>query len=141
MSTFPCSPGNSTSGVNYFPRMLDKIRLQARGELHEDYHRNLGAERAADGACCNFLRIDYAKLCERVLQGGSDEDILEWCYNTGRQPNQGDIVVWNGFASKIGFRDFATPNVEKQKQELGLEDRADIMTMLDIMDYEEGRKK
>ncbi|MDQ2919914.1 MAG: DUF5069 domain-containing protein, partial [Verrucomicrobiota bacterium] len=90
MSTFPCSPGNSTSGVNYFPRMLDKIRLQARGELHEDYHRNLGAERAADGACCNFLRIDYAKLCERVLQGGSDEDILEWCYNTGRQPNQGD---------------------------------------------------
>ena len=44
----------------YFPRMLDKIRLHGRGELHEDYHENLGAPKTLDGACCNFLRINYA---------------------------------------------------------------------------------
>ena len=50
----------------YFPRMLDKIRLHGRGELHEDYHENLGAPRTLDGACCNFLRINYDDLRERI---------------------------------------------------------------------------
>ena len=66
-----------TRGMMYFPRMLDKIRLHGSGELHEDYHKNLGAPRAADGACCNFLRVHYRDLRERVLQGGTDEEILE----------------------------------------------------------------
>src|SRR2546430_11509176 len=65
MTTYPKSPKEMTRGMIYFPRMLDKIRLHARGELHEDYHKNLGAMRAADGACCNFLRIDYADLRDR----------------------------------------------------------------------------
>ena len=59
-----------TRGMMYFPRMLDKIRLHARGELGEDYHANLGHRKAADGACCNFLRVNYDDLRERVLQGG-----------------------------------------------------------------------
>lgn len=57
----------------YFPRMLDKIRLHAREELSADCHPNLGGARAADGTCCNFLRVNYADLRERVLQGGTDE--------------------------------------------------------------------
>ncbi len=78
-----------TRGMMYFPRMLDKIRLHAGGELHEDYHENLGAPRSLDGACCNFLRVNHADLRERVLQGGTDEEILEWCFNTGRRLNEG----------------------------------------------------
>ena len=77
MSTFPKSPREKTSGMIYFPRMLDKIRLRARGELGEDYHANLGHRKAADGACCNFLRVNYDDLRERVLQGGTDQEILE----------------------------------------------------------------
>jgi len=58
MSTCPKSPKEMTKGMMYFPRMLDKIRLHARGELSADYHPNLGATKAADGACCNFLRVN-----------------------------------------------------------------------------------
>jgi len=68
----------------YFPRMLDKVRLHARNELSEDYQANLGKRTAADGACTNFLRVNYAELRDRVLAGGSDEEILEWCYEKGR---------------------------------------------------------
>ena len=46
---FPKSPKEMTKGMMYFPRMLDKIRLHARGELHEDYHENLGTPQTADG--------------------------------------------------------------------------------------------
>ena len=52
MMSYPKSPKEMTGGMMYFPRMLDKIRLHARGELSEDYHKNLGAVKAADGACC-----------------------------------------------------------------------------------------
>ena len=46
MSTkYPKSPNEKTqNGMVYFPRMLDKIRLHASGELHEDYHKNLARE-------------------------------------------------------------------------------------------------
>ena len=139
MSTYPKSPKEMTNGMMYFPRMLDKIRLHARGELHEDYHANLGAARAADGACSNLLRVKYDNLRERVLQGGTDEDILEWCFEKGRRLNEGDLVVWNGFASKLGWRDFATPMLERMKKANGISDRDDIATISDLIDFDEGR--
>ena len=120
--------------------MLDKIRLHARGELHQDYHKNLGAQRAADGACCNFLRVHYRDLRERVLQDGTDEEILNWCFENGRRPNEGDIFVWNGFASKLGWCDFATPTLEQAKEKAGISDRDDIATIPDLIDFDEGRK-
>jgi gluconokinase len=139
MTTYPISPKEMTKGMMYFPRMLDKIRLHARGELHPDYHQNLGAMQAADGVCCNFLRVHYPDLRERVLQGGTDEEILEWCFAKGRRLNQGDLVVWNGFASKLGWRDFATPTLEAAKRKYGIADRTDILTIPDLIDFDEGR--
>jgi uncharacterized protein DUF5069 len=130
-----------TNGMMYFPRMLDKIRLHARHELHEDYHNNLGGQRAADGVCCNFLRVNYADLRERVLQGGTDEEILEWCFEKGRRLNGGDLFVWNGFASKLGWRDSATPILGEAKKKHCIADRDDIATIPDLIDFDEGRLK
>lgn len=139
MSAYPKSPNEMTGGMRYFARMIDKIRLRAGDELPEDYHNNLGRVRTADGACCNFLRIHYRDLCERVKQGGTDEEILEWCYEKGRRLNEGDLLVWNEFMRKFGWNDFATPTLNEQKQKLGLSDRADIVTMGQLFDVEEGR--
>jgi hypothetical protein len=140
MTTYPTSPKEMTKGMMYFPRMLDKIRLHVRGGLHEDYLKNFGAVRTLDSACCNFLRIHHRDLCERVKQGGSNEEILEWCFEKGRRLNQGDLVVWNAFASKLGWCDFATPNLEEAKRKHGLADRDDIVTIPDLIDFDEGRK-
>jgi Domain of unknown function (DUF5069) len=136
---FPKSPKEMTKGMMYFPRMLDKIRMHARGELPEDYHKNLGGPRTADGACCNFLRVHYRDLVERVKQGGTNEEILEWCFEKGRRLNEGDIMVWNGFASKLGWRDFAAPVLEEAKQKNGIAHRTDIQTIPDLIDFDEGR--
>jgi gluconokinase len=140
MSAYPKSPKEMTAGVMYFPRMLDKIRLHSRGELAEDYHKNLGAVKAADGVCCNFLRVHYRDLRERTLAGGTDEEILEWCFEKGRRLNGGDILVWNGFASKLGWNDFATPLLEERKQQYGIAQRTDIMTIPDLIDWDEERR-
>ena len=126
-------------GMIYFPRMLDKIRMHARGALPAEYHQNLGGLRTADGACCNFLRVHYRDVRERVLQGGTDEEILQWCLEKGRRPNEGDIMMWNCFVSKLGWRDFATPILEEAKQKAGLAHRIDIATIPEWIDFEEGR--
>ena len=123
----------------YFARMLDKIRLHSRGQLSPEYHPNLGKPKTADGACTNFLRVTYSALCERVGQGGSDQEIVEWCYEKGRRLNDGDLVVWNAFVSKLGWNDFATPNLQKGKIEWGAAARDDISTMGQLIDLEEGR--
>ncbi len=56
MATYPKSPKEITKDMMYFPRMLDKIRLHQRGELHEDYHKNFGAPRTADSASPQTVR-------------------------------------------------------------------------------------
>ena len=77
--------------------------------------RTSARAKAADGVCCNFLRVHYRDLRERVLQGGTDEEILEWCFEKGRRLNEGDLFVWNGFASKLGWRDSASSILEEAK--------------------------
>jgi Domain of unknown function (DUF5069) len=139
MATYPKSPKEMTKGMMYFPRMLDKIRLHVRGDLHEDYQENFGAFKAADGVCCNFLRVHHRDLIERVKQGGTDEEILEWCFEKGRRLNDGDFFVWNGFASKLGWRDSITPRLEERKKEMGIADRNDIQCIPDLIDFDEGR--
>lgn len=139
MSAYPRSPKETTRGMMYFGRMLDKIRLHAAGELGADYHANLGAAQGGDGMCCNFLRVDFAALRDRVLAGGTDEEVLDWCFETGRRLDEGDIMVWNGFISKLGWRDFGSEFLREAKAKGGFEGRDDIVTIPDLIDADEGR--
>ena len=136
---FPKSPKEMTNGVMYFPRMLDKIRMHLGSELHDDYKENFGTPQTADSALCNFLRIHHCDLIERVKQGGSDEEILEWCFEKGRRLNEGDIRVWNGFISKLGWRDPVTPRLEQRKEQAGIGHRDDIQCIQDLIDWDEQR--
>lgn len=138
MKSVPLSAYQETLGMIYFARMLDKIRLHATGNLREDFCDNLGS--GMDGRCLNFLRVDYADLVERTLQGGSDEEILRWCFETGREPNEGDLFVWNQFLKKLGWQDGTSEILARRKLESGLADRDEIMTMTEYFEYDEGRK-
>ena len=138
MKQVPVSPRDATRGMIYFPRLLDKIRKQARGELREDFVDNLG--RGFDLRCCRYLRVEYPALGARVLAGGTDEEILDWAQQTGRPLSEEDLVVWNSFLSKRGWNDEATPILEKYKAAGGLAHRTDLVTMFDLFDVDEGRK-
>jgi gluconokinase len=133
----PRSAYDKTGGMLYFARMLDKIRLHARGELRPDFHDNLG--KGADNWCVAFLHVEYAELKQQVLGGGTDEEILEWCQIRGRQLNEVDLLVWNGFLTKLGSNDFASARLEAVKVSSGLADRDDIRTMPHYFEVDEGR--
>lgn len=136
----PKSFHDQTGGMIYFPRMVDKIRLFAKGELREDCHANLGIPHRADWYCCRFLRVEYELLKNRVLAGGTDDEILEWCFTTGRRLDETDILIWNEFIRKRGWNDTASGRLADWKKESGHAGRADLMTMPDYTDVLEGRK-
>jgi hypothetical protein len=137
MKRYPKSPNEETRGMKYFPRMLDKIRRHAADELPEDYHANLG--QGFDKRCLSFLRVEYPQLIERVQQGGSDEEVLGWCFENGRRLDESDLFVWNSFVSKFGWRDIASQRLEELKQKSGVGDRPDIVTIADLIDLDEER--
>jgi Domain of unknown function (DUF5069) len=138
MATFPLrSPSEKVGGLFYFRRMLDKIRLHARGELPSDYHANLG--KGFDEKCVTFLRINYDELVEWVKRGGSDEEILQWCFDHGRRPTEDDVYVWNEFMRKRGWNDEVSEILERRKNEAGMSNRSDIQTAFQFIDADEGR--
>jgi hypothetical protein len=119
--------------------MLDKIRLHARGELPDDYIPWLG--KGFDGRCLRYLRVSYDKLVERVLEGGTNEAILQWCFANGRELSGEDITIWSDFMRKRGLRDSpeVLADLEASKKQDGLAHRKDIDTYFLYNDADEGR--
>jgi hypothetical protein len=60
-----------------------------------------------------------------TLAGGTVEEILGWIRQHGRSISVVDVLFWNGFAAKRGWRDEATPSLEKNKAGDGLAHAAD----------------
>jgi len=134
----PRSPYDQVHGLVYFGRMIDKIRLHAAGKLPEAYVANLGEK--LDGVCVRFLGVDYSTLKSIVVAGASDEEAWEWCVKNGKSHTEEEIMIWNTFMTKYGWRDDASEIVKRRLKECGHEDRTDIETIFDYIDLDEGRK-
>lgn len=137
----PRSAFDLVDGIVYFARMVGKIRLHAAGRLCADYLPNLGS--GFDGRCCRFLGVEYAALREQVLAGGADDTLLQWCLAHGAAPTEEQILVWNKFMLKRGWRDEddgSTAELEAYKAGSGLAHRADVVTFFDYYEVDEGRR-
>ena len=124
----------------YFGRMLDKIRLHARGQLPAVYQANLGDAQffVLDGRCCRFLGIKYADLRERALVGATDEELIAWAHSHGTARTDEECHMWNRFLLKLGWRDERSAVLPQRIRESGLEGK-DVQTLIDHIEYDEGR--
>jgi gluconokinase len=134
------SPHAKVGGLVYFGRMLDKIRLHDRGRLPPGF--NLGEEDwyFFDARCVRFLGVRYHALVKRVRQGGTDAQILRWCFRKGGKRSAEQIAIWSIFLAKRGWRDESSSGLAEEKKAAGLGRREDIVTWFDLFDVEEGRK-
>ncbi len=131
------SPYVKVGGIVYFGRMLDKIRAHAKGQLPPEYAANLG--RGFDASCLKFLKVDYNQLVERVKQGGTDEEVIQWCFGMGHRPSDEEAYVWNEFMRKRGWNDELSEVLKRRKKESGMAGRSEILTMFSFIDVDEGR--
>jgi gluconokinase len=135
------SPYAQMGRLVYFGRMIDKIRLEARGELPAEYKNNLGTGTAGffDARCCRFLGIEYDKIKTQVLAGHNDEELLAWISESGIPRSDEDCVHWNHFMMKRGWRDDGHKNLQRRIEESPHLKLREIKTMFDYIDYDEGR--
>jgi hypothetical protein len=137
MIKFPPRSGYETvGGIVMFGRTLDKIRLHNAGLLPKDY--NLG--HGLDGRVCRFLNIDYQFLVVETLKNKSDGEILSECFKVGRKPSEEEVLIFNQFMMKRGWRDDVSEWLIEQKQKSGFAERNEIQTAFDFHDADEGRK-
>ena len=147
----PRSDYDATQGVLFFSRMLDKLRLKEQGLLPADHnYAGCPVHDCFDGYFCRFFGIDVPQLVARVRAGGSDDEILDWCFASFGRPDEEKIKLWNNFVVKRGWRDDSTKELEETKRANGLVDRADIQirhrtdspwrTWVDFHDVDEGRR-
>ena len=136
-NSIPVSPYDTCHGLIYFPRMIDKIRKHADGQLGPDYVPNLG--KGFDVRCCSLLGVDYAALTAAVGAAMTDEQAWEWALKNGNILTEEQIEVWNGFMTRRGWKDDIVEILERRKKESGFEKSDEIQTMFDYIDADEGR--
>ena len=134
---YPRSPYDQEGGMYYFPRMIDKIRLHLKGELSEDYHEQFG--KGFDGRCCSFLKVKHSDLIQQVKAGKSDAEVLAWCFENGHHASEGDILMFNDFMSKRGWRDNASDYIAEIKTKNNIANRDDVQTFFDLIELDEDR--
>ena len=134
---FPKSPLEEVGGIPYFVRMCDKIRLQMKGELHADYQPNLGG--GFDKWTCEYLRINYTDLVEKVQSGLDDGAALEWAISVGGERTVPERDWWLSYMRNRGYGDDLSEVLTRRKQENGLDHRDDIVSFFGMIDADEGR--
>lgn len=127
-----------TRGMFYFARMCSKIRLHAEGKLPADYFDMLG--QGFDGRTCRYLGVRYEDVRARVLSGKTNEEVLEGCFETGRRLTDEEILIYNSFMSKRGWRDDETDEfIPMQTKAYGLPEDGTVVTDFDLIEMDEGR--
>lgn len=131
------SPHAKVGGLVYFGRMLDKIRLRDAGKLPSDYNVGTANWWDYDSRCTRFLGIDYERLVKRVRRGGTDLEVLKWCFKEGRKPTEEDLEIWNTFMQKRGWNDPSSKSLQAEKEAAGLGAENRIVTWFDLFDADE----
>lgn len=127
-----------THGMFYFARLCSKIRLHAAGRLPESYFDMLG--HGFDGRTCRYLGVSYEAVKDLVLAGQPDEAVLEWCLAHGRRLTAEEILIYNSFMSKRGWRDDETDEfIPAAIKEYGLPENCGAVTDFDLIEMDEGR--
>jgi gluconokinase len=131
------SPHEQVGGIVYFGRMLDKIRLKAKGLLPPDYNVGTKEWYDFDSRCTRFLKVRYSEVKKRTLEGEPDLQLLRWCFKNGRKPAVEDIEIWNTFMTKRGWRDSSSAGLEEAKRQAGMAKRKNITTWFELFEADE----
>ena len=127
-----------TRGLFYFARLCSKVRLHAAGQLPAEYFDMLG--QGFDGRTCRYLSVRYEDVKAQVRAGRSDEEVLEWCYANGRRLTDEQILIYNSFMSKRGWRDDETDGfIPEMIKRYGLPNDGSVITDFDLIEMDEGR--
>jgi hypothetical protein len=100
---YPRSPKALLGGIAHLGRFIDKIRLRNAGRIQEYNYITVGF----DKYLVDFLRIDPKLFEQRVLAGGTDEQLLGWVVAHGKLVTLEEIAQWSKDLLSSGPKDDA----------------------------------
>jgi hypothetical protein len=134
------SPREKLGDYLFLPRLIDKVRLQAKGELPLEYCGQLfGKGNALDNRFLQFTGLDGEKLREVILASRRDEEVLAWVEKNAIRHTAKEIAEW---IREIDAYRPAPETVHLRKKNYPeLASKVDVGTLnvLDMIDMDEGR--
>jgi len=141
-SIYPRSPKVLLGGIAHLGRFIDKIRLRHAGQIQDYNYMTVGF----DQYLIDFLGIDAQAFEQRVLAGGTDEELLAWVQAKGLPNTPDRIEQW----SRLLLASKPKDEEAKRRYQGRLQDIADkrgvpvsalppITTWADAIDLDEER--
>lgn len=133
----PRSPYDRLGDYVHLPRLIDKAKLHRKGLLNGYNYKTVGF----DKHLLAFLKLNPDAFEEAANRLEDDGAILKWVQQNGAKHSGEAIEEWNqamisrhpdSAVKKARFLHFL--------KEAGGEDRADIRTYFDLIEFDEGRK-
>ena len=90
-SQYPRSPKEKIGGMVHLGRLFDKIRLRHKGLIPDYNYLTTGF----DKYLLDSLALKGEELERRVLQGGTDDELLAWVKANGKSLSEAETRMWN----------------------------------------------
>jgi hypothetical protein len=134
------SPRASLGGYILLPRLIDKVRLLAKGRLPSAYISNVLKDGITlDGRFMAFTGLNAEELRQAILSSQNDEEVLVWVQAHARPTTAQDKQAW---AEQIDRYRPDEALIEYRKQmysELASTIDVGAVSVLDLIDMDEGR--
>lgn len=141
--TYPRSPKALLGGIAHLGRFIDKIRLRHAGKIQDYNYMTVGF----DKYLIDFLGIDAKIFEQKVLAGGTDEELLAWVKSNGKPVSDAEVRLFSRQLLASGPNDDAT----RQRFQGRLDDIArkrgvpasslpPVSTWADVIELDEGRR-
>ncbi len=134
------SPRETLGGYVILPRLIDKVRLHARGKLPPEYHPQLLApEPALDGRFLAFTGLDAGRLRAAILSSPDDATVLSWVERHGKPRTDAEKTAWAGAID--AYRPDSKRAARRAQNYPTVAARFDVggMSVFDLIDLDEGR--
>jgi hypothetical protein len=125
------------TGLLHLPRFLAKARKHLSGELPKSYQRNFC--KGFDRFLCLHLGVDPETIVQCVKDSVSPTDLDARLLAVF--PGDLRVHVWNRELVQKGMSEMGREALADAKRKMGAEQRTDIISFADMIDFDEGRIK
>jgi hypothetical protein len=139
---YPRSPKTRLGGIAHLGRLIDKIRLRHAGHIPDYNYLTVGF----DKHLLDLLTLSGEDLERRVLQGGTDDDLVKWVQSRAAHLSDEDIQQWNDRILTSGPQDDAARwrfqarlNDVAAKRGIAVEALPAVATWADVIELDEVR--
>lgn len=122
-------------GLLHLPRFIAKAKKAVKGELGKSYQRNY--KKGFDRFLCLHLGIDPDDVENIVRESADDEEIERRLAKI--LPEDLRIAKWNREVVQKGLSPMGREALDQAKRKMGIEERDDLMTFADMIEFDEER--